>query len=194
MPESERASKASGRGSGPSMPESFASYDPATSLWRTSQLSLVGDLEPFLETWPRAGMTRNGIAFPLLPLAPLTAATGSSSWPTPTVRDHKDTGPNTDYAKVAAKRKLAGAVAMRWPTPRATGGLCGGSGHLEMMRGLEELGVVTNDEVRSMTPGHGGSLNPTWVEWLMGFPLGWTDCEPSETPSSPRSPSSSDAA
>jgi hypothetical protein len=22
----------------------------------------------------------------------------------------------------------------------------------------------------------GGSLNPTWVEWLMGFPLGWTDC------------------
>ena len=21
----------------------------------------------------------------------------------------------------------------------------------------------------------GGSLNPTWVEWLMGWPLGWTD-------------------
>ena len=28
----------------------------------------------------------------------------------------------------------------------------------------------------------GGALNPTWVEWLMGFPLGWTDLEPSETP------------
>ena len=23
----------------------------------------------------------------------------------------------------------------------------------------------------------GGSLNPTWVEWLMGWPLGWTDLE-----------------
>jgi DNA (cytosine-5)-methyltransferase 1 len=23
-----------------------------------------------------------------------------------------------------------------------------------------------------------GSLNPTWVEWLMGFPDGWTDLEP----------------
>jgi hypothetical protein len=23
----------------------------------------------------------------------------------------------------------------------------------------------------------GGQLNPTWVEWLMGFPLGWTDLE-----------------
>ncbi len=29
----------------------------------------------------------------------------------------------------------------------------------------------------------GGQLNPTWVEWLMGFPLGWTDLEPLETPS-----------
>jgi hypothetical protein len=27
----------------------------------------------------------------------------------------------------------------------------------------------------------GGKLNPTWVEWLMGFPLGWTDLEESAT-------------
>jgi hypothetical protein len=24
-------------------------------------------------------------------------------------------------------------------------------------------------------------LNPTWVEWLMGYPLGWTVCEAWET-------------
>jgi hypothetical protein len=24
----------------------------------------------------------------------------------------------------------------------------------------------------------GGSLNPMWVEWLMGWPLGWTDLKP----------------
>jgi len=29
----------------------------------------------------------------------------------------------------------------------------------------------------------GGALNPTWVEWLMGFPAGWTDCEHLATPS-----------
>jgi hypothetical protein len=23
----------------------------------------------------------------------------------------------------------------------------------------------------------GGSLNPPWVEWLMGWPVGWTDCD-----------------
>ena len=27
----------------------------------------------------------------------------------------------------------------------------------------------------------GGKLNPQWVEWLMGWPIGWTDCEPLET-------------
>ena len=33
----------------------------------------------------------------------------------------------------------------------------------------------------------GGQLNPMWVEWLMGFPLGWTALDASETPSSRRS-------
>ena len=28
---------------------------------------------------------------------------------------------------------------------------------------------------------HGGPLNPTWVEWLMGWPLGWTVCSASAT-------------
>ncbi|EMO94506.1 C-5 cytosine-specific DNA methylase domain protein [Leptospira interrogans str. UI 13372] len=28
---------------------------------------------------------------------------------------------------------------------------------------------------------NGGPLNPMWVEWLMGWPLGWTDLEPLET-------------
>ena len=32
-----------------------------------------------------------------------------------------------------------------------------------------------------------GQLNPTWVEWLMGYPGGWTDLDHSETPSSRKS-------
>jgi hypothetical protein len=27
----------------------------------------------------------------------------------------------------------------------------------------------------------GGLLNPTWVEWLMGWPIGWTALRPLET-------------
>ncbi len=38
----------------------------------------------------------------------------------------------------------------------------------------------------------GGSLNPTWVEWLMGYPSGWTDLNHLETVSSPKSPTTSD--
>ena len=38
----------------------------------------------------------------------------------------------------------------------------------------------------------GGTLNPTWVEWLMGYPTGWTDLSPSETASSLTSPTTSD--
>ena len=60
---------------------------PATSSWRTSQLCLLEDLSVFLETWPRSGTMRNGTAFQLPPLVPLTDATGSGSWPTPTARD-----------------------------------------------------------------------------------------------------------
>lgn len=29
--------------------------------------------------------------------------------------------------------------------------------------------------------GAGGSLNPLWVEWLMGWPIGWTDLRPLAT-------------
>jgi hypothetical protein len=34
----------------------------------------------------------------------------------------------------------------------------------------------------------GGHLNPTWVEWLMGWPLGWTDLKPLATDKSPSVP------
>lgn len=36
-----------------------------------------------------------------------------------------------------------------------------------------------------------GMLNPTWIEWLMGYPIGWTELSPSETLSSRKSRSKS---
>ena len=48
---------------------------------------------------------------------------------------------------------------------------------------LEESGRTEtnslNDTVNSLE-GHTGSLNPNWVEWLMGYPIGWTDLKDSE--------------
>lgn len=37
-----------------------------------------------------------------------------------------------------------------------------------------------------LTEGVTGKLNPQWVEWLMGYPIGWTELEDSETPSCPK--------
>jgi hypothetical protein len=60
-----------------------------------------------------------------------------------------------------------------WPTPTAmtaTGGaaLCkwGGSGARAKLRTM-----VSEKELN-------GALNPEWVEWLMGWPIGWTDSRP----------------
>ena len=36
-------------------------------------------------------------------------------------------------------------------------------------------GTTLSDIVRGDP---GGKLNPQWVEWLMGWPIGWTDLQP----------------
>jgi hypothetical protein len=64
-----------------------------------------------------------------------------------------------------------------WPTPTSRDWKSSSMGHQGNARPLSE----------HMT----GPLNPTWVEWLMGFPLGWTALNALETPSSRKSRKSS---
>ena len=91
-------------------------------------------------------------------------------WPTP-----KSSPSGPDFARASRDGSggddLATAVARVYPAPTvacATGGQTSRGGK----RKDEPLlaGIV------------GGQLNPVFVEWLMGFPLGWTDLEDSETP------------
>src|SRR5690606_15729147 len=84
-----QALPANGRGYGQSSPVSLARYDRATQSWRTWQRCLVEGWAKYSETWPRSGMTRNGIAYQLPTLAHLTDATESGLWPTPSARDGK---------------------------------------------------------------------------------------------------------
>jgi hypothetical protein len=80
-----------------------------------------------------------------------------------------------------------------WPTPSATDG----KGSVSLARALERQGQssrgVRLPEHIALTENRevAGTLNPTFVEFLMGFPLGHTVLEPSEIPSSPRSRNSS---
>lgn len=62
-----------------------------------------------------------------------------------------------------------------YPTPQATSWGCAGA--RKKLENLENAGTITETERRGMSAGNGGKLNPTWVEWLQGVPLGWTDLE-----------------
>jgi DNA (cytosine-5)-methyltransferase 1 len=62
-----------------------------------------------------------------------------------------------------------------WPTPTARDWKTGHKGTDKQKKMTPNgYGCQLNDMV------DGGKLNPTWVEWLMRWPLGWTDCEPLE--------------
>ena len=82
-----------------------------------------------------------------------------------------------------------------WRTPDAHGGR-GPSSEKRMKMQLEKkMPISLNDQVAHLRGGREkttGQLNPTWVEWLMGYPSGWTDLNHLETVSSPKSPTTSD--
>ncbi len=146
-PAKEQESTASARVFGPSSLGSLASFDPDTSSWRTSQLSLeTSGLDEFSETWPRAGMTRSGIAYLLRPLAPLTAGTASGSLPTPRATDG-DKGGRGDLLAVVRTGK--GSRRKEWPTPH---GMSKPGQHRRPGPSGNELGRAVNEEERRSWP------------------------------------------
>jgi hypothetical protein len=154
-------------GCGESSPASFARFDPATCSWKTPQLSLLGGSESFSETWPRWGMMRGGECSELsMPEHP-TSESGSGlsrPWPTPVATDGTHGGRVTPR-KSREGGNLIEAVAARtmWPTPTAQDAANNG-GPSQSERNTPPLNAIV-----------GGLLNPDWVEWLMGWPVGWTD-------------------
>lgn len=67
-----------------------------------------------------------------------------------------------------------------WPTPAARDYKgCNSLGHVQTRLEKGERGHMGQlpNAVMMADPEHrpSGSLNPAWVEWLMGFPIGWTD-------------------
>jgi DNA (cytosine-5)-methyltransferase 1 len=113
-------------------------------------------------------------------------------WPTPTTQDASNDGGPSQLERHSLPLN---AAAKRWPTPRpgTSGTPAGGSefgtyrrtpSQLAGTHGLYLQAEVIEEEIEagretpeSVGPS-GGQLNPTWVEWLMGFPTGWSDLEP----------------
>lgn len=77
-------------------------------------------------------------------------------WPTPTTNDAQN---STFPASQINRSTLVGDVMRLFATPNAA--------HAQ--------GTSGGGQSRDLRTDVGGQLNPRWVEWLMGFPLGWTD-------------------
>ena len=135
----------------------------------------------------------------------------SSGWPTPdcTMRPHEgnvrmlrravESGLPKDEADAMLGRDIGKPQGKlpAWPTPRAS---TGGADPETRSTGKNLQNAVKNwttpvagdadkqptgslhDRAIGKGPkSHPGQLNPDWVEMLMGFPVGWTDCELSGT-------------
>jgi hypothetical protein len=70
----------------------------------------------------------------------------------------------------------------KWPTPDANCGQRGTQPNwIPKRKSGQPAQYTINQAVRDSGQQIGGQLNPMWVEWLMGWPIGWTDLKPLET-------------
>ena len=183
----------------------LAKYDLATSSWRTAQCSLIEDWGECLATWPRSGMTRGGLCWELPTSERRTSATESGFWPTPTTQDNVQIRGMGSAANSPSRGTTLGGAVRLWPTPqasdnrpRATANSIDRRIQIGKQVSLEAAvkfwptptahnakeAAFPSEYTRNMptlAAQAGGQLNPTWVEWLMGWPLGWTDLKPLAT-------------
>lgn len=186
------------RACGSSMSESLKKYGLRMSLPKTHRLCVPVDSAPSSKDLPSWGMTHDGVCWELGISARRTSGIGFGySLPTPTASEggrNKSLGPN---AKI---RPSLGMMARKnlWPTPTVSGNYnrkgaskSSGDGLATAVRKWET--PTTQDAKNNGAPSQhkrnskplnaevGGALNPPWVEWLMGWPLEWTDLKPLET-------------
>ena len=104
--------------------------------------------------WRALGTKSRRFVCQLAPLTLPTAGTASGLWPTPTVQDGKNCGGPSQHLR---NTPPLNAAVMMYPTPDVGAAKGRGAASAENRNRL------------------GGSLNPAFVEYLMGFPRGWTD-------------------
>lgn len=181
---------------------------PDSSSSKMSQLSAYVAGNALGRNWPQEGMIVDGELFPLEKLAPLTLGKDGFCSPTPTATDAKSSRNLTvrnRKVKGHSGMTLTDFVTL-FPTPTAARYGTSNNGNpgdgrkqyrlkgklsLESMARQNLWPTSTARDHRSACPDKrelpngrplpeavGGLLNPTWVEWLMGYQSGWTALEP----------------
>ena len=153
-------------GSGRTSSACLGRFNLDGSFSRTS-LDLFGTVSKMLpEDWPVSGTMRNGTVSARKQSERNTVAGGSSfsrnEYPTPSATSY---GTSQNEGKVPHKRPTAGTPSLetwakKWEGP----------GSLPQGQRISRCGETCSPDHRS--------LNPLFVEWLMGWPIGWTGFEP----------------
>jgi hypothetical protein len=106
-------------------------------------------------------------------------------WPTPTTMDYlpprseealeRQQTNNRPGRTTPPTLKDAVAYPEKWPTPKASDYK---AAVIWPQSKTKSRDMALRETIAERSPEMiGGKLNPMWVEWLMGFPLGWTDLE-----------------
>ena len=136
---------------GRNMRDSLARCNLDLSLPKTHLCFALGDLELSSKTWPRWGIMLDGELSELGTSVRPIREIGCGSWPTPDANMGKrGTQPNW------TRLRKSGHTA-QYPINQA------------IRDSLTPSGSTTPPKVQ---------LNPAWLEWLMGWPIGWTDLQP----------------
>jgi len=168
--------------------ESLVKFDLNLLSWKTHQCLWDEDLAPSSLILPKWGMMRNGVLWERITSPLRINETESGYWPTPTCADATmgailNNNTNLITLKSGKLRKISnqgvsGSIGLArtvaiWATPCARDwkGKLGPSANQRN----SSLPTMVGEDVKTV-----GKLNPTWVEWLMGWCLGWTDLKPLE--------------
>lgn len=113
------------------------------------------------------------------------AGAKSATGPTPKCRDCAPTSRNQKTRDDLNCAVEMGATKSHLYPTVGTQTMGGCSGSFAKLKELEEIGRLTPEERRAMSShltggkdpdtANCGMLNPDWVEWLMGWPIWWTD-------------------
>ena len=158
--------------------ELSARFDRATCSWKTHQCLFTEDLPESSVTFPKWGMIRDGVLWEQTTPERRTVESESGFWPTPDCQNHRD---GTKLRKdnnlaTGGRHGVSLHHAVMWPTPPAHNGN-------EMDSPAEKLRHTPSltHQARGGDTTQPKHLNPEWVEWLMGWPIGWTDLKPLAT-------------
>ena len=154
---------------------SLARLDPNTSLWKTAQCSLFEDLELSFQTFPRWGLMQNGALYPLPILVQTISEKEYGLEPNNETFFHT---PNTTGMDGGSNSRKALKKRLEWPTPTCH---LAKETNAPSEKNRDTPSIISQIYMQQPKTPIGGKLNPQFVEWLMGWPLGWTDLKPLET-------------